>query len=87
MKNKILFLVAASILTSVFSSGTVLAGEVKTKKHKEECGGYRNGEYHLKCKGEKKGFVDRDHKWQNPFSGFTGKHKKPKKQGEMPHSQ
>jgi hypothetical protein len=87
MKNKILFLFVASLTVLFLSAGGVQAGEVKTKKHKEECGGYRDGKYHLKCKGEKKGFVERDHKWQNPFSGFTKKNKKPKKQGEMPHSQ
>ena len=74
------------LIAFIFSSGEILASEVRTKNKQKECGGYRDGGYHLKCKGEKKGFVDRDHKWQNPFSGFTKKNKKPKKQGEMPHS-
>ncbi len=61
-------------------------GTVRTKDRPQECGGYRGSSYHLKCEGEKKGFVNREHGWKNPFSGFTKGGGKPKKQGEMPHA-
>lgn len=86
MKNKILLTVLALSLPM-----TVMAGEVKTKDEPKKCGGYRDGEYHLKCQDEKtaeEGYVDREHKWKNPFKGFTKAegHTKVKKQGSMPHS-
>jgi hypothetical protein len=87
------FLVAVGFaLASLPAIG--LAGDVKTKEEPEKCGGYHNGGYHLKCKNEKtaeEGYVERKHKWKNPFSGFTkgadaGKPPKSEKQSEMPHS-
>lgn len=85
MKKKILL--AALALAIPFS---VYAGTVKTKEDPDKkCGGYHDGSYHLKCENEKtakKGYVDRDHKWHNPFSGFTkgADAPKTKKQSSMP---
>jgi hypothetical protein len=85
MKKKIL--IAALSLILPFS---VLAGTVKTKDDPDKkCGGYHDGSYHLKCKNEKtakNGYVERDHKWHNPFSGFTkgNENGKAKQQNSMP---
>jgi hypothetical protein len=65
---------------------SLMAGEVRTKEQPHEDGGYYGNSYHLKGKGSNKGFVKREHHWQNPFSGFTKTGGKPQKQGEMPHS-
>ena len=65
---------------------SLMAGQVRTKEQPHEGGGYYGDDYHLKGKGDKKGFVKREHHWKNPFSGFTKSSEKPKKQGEMPHS-
>ncbi len=83
MKKKLLLIILA-----VAFPMTVMAGEVKTKDEPEKCGGYHDGTYNLKCKGEKKNFVDRDQGWKNPFKGFTKTSgtSKTKKQGSMPHS-
>lgn len=92
MKKKISQWAAlAAVIVFAGSPLTALAGEVKTKEEPEKCGGYHDGQYHLKCKDEKTakdGYVEREHKWKNPFSGFTNTsgHTKVKKQGSMPHS-
>lgn len=80
-----------TILQQMFVVGLLIvfpflsqAGEVKTKDRPKECGGYRDSSYHLKC--ERDYNVKKDQGWKNPFSGFTKKSGKPKKQGSMPHS-
>lgn len=80
-------LIGAGVLT--IAAGDLQAGEVKTKEKPKECGGYYDGQYHMKCEDEKtarEGYVERKHKWQNPFSGFGDTGSKPKKQGSMPYS-
>ena len=73
------------LVASLIVSQTSFAGTVQTKDQKKKNGGYYNNEYHLKKKGEKENFVDKDQGWQNPFKGFGKKAGKPKKQGSMPH--
>jgi hypothetical protein len=90
MKKKTLVWALAALGLVVLAS-SAQAGTVKTKDEPEKCGGYHDGQYHLKCKNEKTakdGYVERKHKWKNPFSGFTKAegHTKTKKQGSMPHS-
>jgi hypothetical protein len=90
MKKKTLGFVLAALWSLSLPAG-LWAGEVKTKEEPKKCGGYRDGQYHLKCENEKTasdGYVARKHKWKNPFSGFTKAegHTKVKKQGSMPHS-
>lgn len=87
MKKKTLNRALAFLLMSLAVSWSLSAGEVKTKDRPKKCGGYHDGSYHFKCEGEKKNLVDRDQNMKNPFKGFTKSRGKPKKQGQMPHSQ
>jgi len=78
-------------LLALLGVGSLDAKPVENPDKPEKCGGYHDGSYHLKCRNEKtakKGYVDRDHKWKNPFKGFTKGTDAPKakKQNEMPHS-
>lgn len=86
MKRKMLFYVRLLVAVVLLLPSFGYAGTVKTKDRPKECGGYHDESYHLKCEGENKPYVNREQGWKNPFSGFTKKSKKPKKQGEMPHS-
>lgn len=64
------------------------AGTVRTKDTPQKGGGFYGDSYHLKGKGNKEGFVNKEHHWKNPFSGFTKKKKSGKGVGPrgMPHS-
>lgn len=89
MKKKTLACLTVMGLIAFFCSADLRAKPVETKDEPEKCGGYHDGNYHLKCKNEKtakKGYVDRDHKWKNPFKGFTKGNEsgKSKKQNSMP---
>jgi len=77
----------AGVLLSLLAFPS-FAGTVRTKDTPKKDGGYYNDSYHLKRRGENKGFVEREHNWRNPFKGFTKdtKQKKVKTHGEMPHS-
>ena len=77
--------IVLALLISLFSF-PLQGGTVRTKDRPKECGGYRGSSYHLKCEGEKKGFVNKEQRWKNLFEGFTKKSDKPGKQGTMPHS-
>ncbi len=68
-------------------SPLLFAGAVRTKDYdKKECGGYRNGKYHIVSCKEKHTNLKEDQGWHNPFKGFTkSAHlKKTKGQGQMP---